>query len=310
MEGVFCMTIVTQEYVDRLRKDANEVHRLSILDSYERIMAEEAKLSPLNWRIVDAEEMFNTVQQIREVAANCRVLRSYNWNYNVTDQRVAYESDGAHTNLLAAIVDRALCYRYGACFNYTEDGYSYREVMEAIRRHDLPENITGDIPDDGNRDESAKTTDDFAYWCDYGWLSPSREVESELKIGCLLSEMEGKTSPTGKLIYVADKAAAIFITLYYDSIGLTPHKLINASDLTERDIAEMALCEMVIIGKEGIESCLASEMWTLDFFKMRSIADYDDTGFFTALVVMYTLQAHHDKWYYWREQEYSSAYYS
>ena len=44
-------------------------------------------------------------------------------------------------------------------------------------------------------------------------------------------------------------------------------------------------------------------MWAVDFFKMRKFNELDGSGFFTAIIVMYTLivKGH---WYTWREKDY------
>ena len=273
---------------------------------YDRIMAEEAKLSHDPWDIPEASEMWNTVKQITEYATASTVLRSYVWNYGLCDEdaRTTHESDAGHTNLMSAIIDCALCYIYGPEANYTEDGYTYREVMEAVRRHDLPENLTGDIPDDGARDEFAKAEADAKYQREFSQFSPSRNANSEKKILRLLEEMEGKTSPTGKLLYLADKVSATLMALCYNSQYQAPHKAITAENITLREIEGMRLCDE----EYSRNTYYASEIWTVDYFKSRRLVKYDDTGFITALLVMYTLQVRHD-WYSWREQEYSNKYY-
>lgn len=276
-----------------------------ITQKYQRIMSEENHISRQSWHVPSAKEMYNTTTQIAEFAENGTVLRSYNRKYgNLTDDIIAFESDGAHVNLMAAMVDRAFSWYYGPSALYTDDGYSYREVMEAIRRHDLPENITGDIPDDGNRDEAAKLSAEETYHQEFSAKSPNRELEFERKVHRLLEEMVGKTSPTGKLIYVADKVSAIVMTLFYDSIRRPPLRRTTDHNIVERDYQEMAICDFNIGN-----AYYASEMWTIDYFKMRHIISYDDTGYFTALLVMYTLRTKM-RWYRWREADYSSDYQS
>jgi hypothetical protein len=44
-------------------------------------------------------------------------------------------------------------------------------------------------------------------------------------------------------------------------------------------------------------------MWAIDYFKMRELEQYDDTGYFTALIVAYTL-AVNGHWYIWRDHDY------
>ena len=273
-----------------------------VFSRYEKIMAEEAKLSPTIWKTPTTDEVFHTVKQIIEVMRSSMVIRSYHKQYNLSYLPMAFESDSAHTNLMATILDRALSYLYGPAFHYTDDGYNYREIMEAVRRHDLPENITGDIPDDGTRDEATKNQLEQEYQRAFSSHSPSREVDFEKKVLCLLTEMEGKTSPTGKLLYAADKVSAILMVLCYDKVGLSPHHRFKKEFTTASGRQAAKICE-----RTTVNGYLASEIWTIDYFKMRKLVQYDETGYFTALLVMTTLQVHHD-WYSWREADYSNNY--
>lgn len=272
---------------------------LDILSRFRYIMAEESKLN--NWVIPSAEEIFNTVEQIKEFAYAGTVMRSYNRRYGLTDNTISYESDGAHTNLMAAIVDRALLYQ-DTPHVFIPNEYTYREIMEAVRRHDLPENISGDVPDNGDRDELAKRTFERSFQDTFSKKTQPIHCATEQKIIQLLREMDNKSSATGKLIYVADKVSALIITLCYDSIGYSPMLKLSDPSLSQRDKNEMSTCDNIIDN-----ACLASEMWTIDYFKERRIVQYDETGFLTAIVIMYTLQVH-DYWYSWREQEYSESY--
>ena len=47
----------------------------------------------------------------------------------------------------------------------------------------------------------------------------------------------------------------------------------------------------------------ASEMWTIDYLKLRRRIQFDDSGFFTSILVMYTLMVN-KTWYNWRERDY------
>lgn len=76
--------------------------------------------------------------------------------------------------------------------------------------------------------------------------------------------------------------------------------------MTERDMAEIN----VIWGDkekpiDWRRKFFASEMWAIDYFKERGIINYDETGYFTSLVVMVTLMMNNGKWYQWREQDYN-----
>ena len=269
----------------------------SLYKAYERIMQEESKLADKNWLIPPVREVFKIVKQLDQIAESSSVLRSYNNRYGLTRDKIAYESVAAHTNLCMAMLDRCLSYMYGPDIDLP-DAYSYRELMEVIRRHDLPENQIGDIPDNGEAENSDKRDAEIAYFKAYSNYSPMREHFVEENVRKLLNEMEDKSSFFGRLLYVTDKASALFITLWHDKVGRHPIMRPNSRQKSGRDITEMQLCDDKVNG-----GYRASEMWAIDFFKERKLVQYDDTGYFTALIVAYTLEIN-DRWYIWREYDY------
>lgn len=297
--------------MDFVNVTADNADEFDFTEAYSKIMAAETKLARDRddyWEYPIAEEMYGVARQILEFAKAGTVPRSYVSRYGLTRDRgktIAYESDGAHTNLMSAIVDRALRFRYGILPQFTEDGHAYHSVMEAVRRHDLPENDTGDIPDDGNRDEEAKIRAEREFQAEFAGYSANQETRTDRGVAHLLHEMEGRTSPTGKLLYLADKVSAVIIVLTYDQLGRPPLRRLTDSYLTDRDRQEIALCDSAF----GGDAYLASEMWTIDYFQGRSLVEYDDTGWFTALVVAATLLVRQD-WYRWREEHYPDSYYS
>jgi hypothetical protein len=234
------------------------------------------------------------------------VLRSYNRIYGLTRKRRAFESVGAHANLASAIFDRAYSYIHWYNHGYIEKEpgvvYSYREFIEAIRRHDLPENVIGDIPDNGTHDERQKHVAELTYHTFFDDKYPKHEDAVKEKVSDLLEEMEQKSTPAGRFLYAVDKASAIVMALEYDFYEESPMRRINARNLSKRDHDEMARCD-TIVHKFPFKYCLASEMWTNDWFEARKLVDYDESGFMTALIVMRTLQVH-EKWYSWRQESY------
>ena len=273
---------------------------MTIFEDYKRIMEAEKSLSGKAWQVPDAKELAFIVTQLAHIAKNSLVLRSYNLRYGLTKRNVAFESVGGHTNLVSALIDRALSEIYGEDFEFVEtpDGYSYREIIEAVRRHDLPENETGDIPDNGNRDEAEKLRLERLFQKKFSHLSPRREAKFEKSVCRLLKEMDEKSSETGRLLFLADKTAALFMTLCYDDVGHPPLMKQKSRHASNRDREEMALCD-----RHENHACYASEMWAIDYFKMRSLIDFDDAGFFTAVIVTYTLMIN-KRWYEWRERDY------
>ena len=273
---------------------------------YVRIMQHEKQISKHNWLIPNPLEMYQTSLQIAEFAHSAMVSRSYNYIYGLTRKRRAFESIGAHTNLVSAILDRAYSYINGYNRSYIEKTpgvvYPYRDLIEAARRHDLPENVIGDIPDDGKCDEHQKRVSEQTYHAFFDERYPNREQTFVKNVSELLEEMEQKSTPAGRFLYAADKASAIIMTLEYDNFENPPMRRISSHKLSERDRAEMAHCD-TIVHKFPFKYCLASEMWSYDWFEARRLIDYDESGFMTALIVMRTLQVH-EKWYSWRQNSY------
>lgn len=301
---------------------------------YRRILGEEFRLRPGNKFhysflgssfVTPAVDIRLAVNQIREVALNSTVLRSYVAAYGMdTSPRIqvpavdydgtprtrslALESDAAHANLISEIVDHALIACYGPDFGrpdgehpYTVDGYTYRDIMKAVRFHDVAENATGDNPDNGGAfDETIKDAFEADRICQALTSVPEYEKPQSDKVVKLFKEMQDKSTPTGRLLYICDKFAANFIVLTYDSLGASP-KLHFAAPrpLSSRDKEEMLLCDYV----DADDYHLASEMWAIDLLHIRNLIEYDDTGFITACLIMYTLMVH-GKWYDWRERDY------
>ena len=271
---------------------------------YTSIMTREKKACQASWYrpIFQVDEMYNTATRLLEIAKLSLLSRSFNQNYHLTSASVAYESVAAHTNLMAAIVDYAINYE---CENYIpiEENFSftYREIMEAVRRHDLPENEIGDIPDDGRRDDEAKAIEEDEYWQKYSFMSPTRDLSFETHVNSILNAMNKHVTKIGRLLHVADKASAIIATLRYDLDGYPPVKTFEDKDISEIDHIAMKLCDNQENGM-----CKASEMWSIGYFNIRETTKYDDYGFVTGVLVMATLIAN-GKWYDWRYKDYKTT---
>ena len=186
-----------------------------VYQAYYHVINHEMKLTKGRYTapLSSAREILGITEQLRCIVESATVLRACATRYGLTKDEIAYESVSAHTNLVQAIVDRALAHHYGPYFDKTEDGYTYREIMETIRRHDLPENIIGDIPDNGNRDDKKLTYDEHLYWREFAGESPSRESMFERQVERLQKEMEERSGFCGQLLYVADKISAILMVL-------------------------------------------------------------------------------------------------
>lgn len=283
-----------------------------LFSEYSRILDNEEDISssPYFAPSCSAEEIMGIVQQLECVIRSSFVPRCCNTRYGTfRPGQLAPESVSAHTNLLQIIVDRVLSHRYGPNFEVTEDGFTYREVMEAARRHDLPENVIGDVSDNGARDNEELAHIEHSYLRIFAQSSPAREANFEIKVRQLLCNMEIKQGFSGRLLYAADKCSAILTTLRYDAEGASPTMATNFKGASAKDTNQMMLCEFRTKKSDETgtyEVCRASEMWTIDYFKSREIYRYDDTGLITAIIVMYSL-INNGKWYAWREKDYEST---
>ena len=284
-----------------------------IIDEYQRIMIGESRIANTNSIpassifLTSPMEVYNLTEQIAEIAKSSLLPRGYIERYGLDDSNIAYESIAAHTNLAMALVDRALSYYYGPNFGEpssewpcTIDGYSYREIMEAIRIHDLPENDIGDWPDNDSTNGEEKSRLEQRYLQRFYQTYSHHEQKLGDSATRLFKEMDNSHSVTGRLLHLADKTAAIIITLCYDDAKAPPLIHRDNPTLSERDRQEMEICDW---HKNGF--CKASEMWTVDHFRIRKPIELDDDGFFTAIIVMYTLMVN-GKWYSWREEDYQN----
>lgn len=272
---------------------------MNILNECTSIMQKETELKTgknISSIMVQLPQIYNVVERIIEITKNSTILRSGNNTGKLTNDSIAFESDGAHTNLVRSLVKYALDIYYG--WGKSTPEYYRSEIDEAITIHDLPENITGDIPDNRNRNEIEKNRIEDEYFDKLMNTYSSLEFLHYRKIKKLLQEMRKKTSFEGRILYVADKLSAILMMLYYDSIGLYPSIAPEDPRLSKITQEEKGFCE---IHRDG--TILLSELWTIDFLYGRNIVQYDDTGFFLAVLVLATLQMR-GEWYDWRKAQY------
>lgn len=103
---------------------------------------------------------------------------------------------------------------------------------------------------------------------------------------------DNEISETKWLIYLASRTADIMFALHYDIIDEW-FRCLRDGRQSEYEYHLLNICE---------SSGFVSEMWTIDFFE-KQLPRFDNTGFFTQLVIMATLQAR-GVWYKWREKKY------
>ena len=306
-----------------------------IKDEYTRIMLEEARFNPACKTLAYVPlEMYRRAELISEIAKSSTQIRGWNKPYGLSDRTdFTCESIGAHTNLMLALLETVL-------YNYRlpkqaksvkksikkHEGYKGHTIRMAAFLHDLAENETGDIIDNGQRDDEAQKKIEEAYFGRLINRGSLGDTISSRKTQRLLNEMNdhellkmrrqktingevidfGPKYIAGRLLYAADKFSAALIVLSCDykakELKNTQPPMLsrNYPFASARDKEEMSIAD------EKGPFVKASEMWTIDIMKLREINQYDDTGFFTGLLVMYTLMVN-GHWYSWREENYKNA---
>lgn len=273
----------------------------TITDYKEVMLAEKRMLNNPNWDIPPSDSVFYICNQLEQTIRSCFVLRANSRSPYRNRPALTPETISAHTSIMRKLVDSFMSYTYGPELDSSviPGGYTYREVVEAISRHDLPENDTGDTPDNDNRNEAEKNRIEAEWWKKYATYSLASDYLFDKHVNKLLSEMVHRSTTMGRILYVADKLSAILSSLYLDKYDLHPPRMSPRSrHATLLDREEMSFCDH--LDDKGYK---ASEMWTIDFLKLRKRVKYDDTGFFTAVLVVYTMMVN-QKWYTWRECDY------
>lgn len=276
-----------------------------ILAVYKKIMEKEGQIMEWDNVIDDAEPIYNAANQLLEIAYSMLVPRSY-----VPEEQHAKVtgspniSIAAHTFLMSAMLDRALTYYEEQEQENIYDifGYTYREIMEAARQHDLPENVIGDHKDNGTRDNEGLATEEIKYWEEFSKYS-IRDEDSEfdaIVLELLKDSLDYPTSDIATVMHLADKFSSVIEMLVCDAAGVPVYKSYGDADLSADDLALMELCDSCESGK-----CRASEVYTASFLHQRQLGLEDEIGFFVGVIVMATLLVR-GKWYNWREADYDS----
>lgn len=278
------------------------------VNSYSKVLRCEEQLAEKYWEFpVDVLTAWQDCCFLEEVARNSFVPRALSKRvYSGNEPKMVYESVAAHTNLMRELIDLYFAFIYGSNFEetYHPGGFTYREYQKAITRHDLPENETGDTCDDDSRDEEKKFSREYEYHERLSsFTTPANSVTFDKNVRRLLEEMAKQSSEAGRILYVADKVSAILTCLCLDkfapAIGINPPRMsIYSHHSSVNDRKAMRICERL----DG-NYRRASEMWTIDYLKLRRRVRFDDSGFFTSILVMYTLMVN-KTWYNWRKRDY------
>ncbi|MBR3052417.1 HD domain-containing protein [Candidatus Saccharibacteria bacterium] len=244
----------------------------------------------------DPSDYDNLAYRLLEFAENGTVLRSGDHTAGLVISQRTHESDAAHTNLVRQLMNYAMDSYYG--WGAPPPHYDRREMDEAAAIHDLPENITGDIPDNRNRDEEEKDRIENSYFETFLHRYNQADRVHCRRVEFLLHEMRAKSSEEGRLLYSADKISAIIERLSANRLGKFPRIHPDSPAIAKYSQTERDFCTKYSDGK-----LLQSELWTIDYLYGRRQNAHDDTGFFTAALVMTTLLVR-SEWYTWREMQY------
>lgn len=286
------------------RPRLNETH---IFSEYRRIITHERRLVTCKTRthscvtgLNDAEFFFRVAMRVLEISENSTVIRCGGSMGHLTDEPIAYESDGGHTNLVRSLMQYFLDYVYG--WGVEPPIHTRRVIDEGLLQHDLPENETGDRPDNNPLTRATREKFEHEYLVRFNGKLYNVEEDAPYNTTNIMRfhrSMRKKDSLEGRGGYLADKTAAIFAELSLERIGVFPYAYPHDPKITDINRREMQYCELRFNG-----GYLLSELWTADFLRERTLTQYDDTGFFTALVVMSTLIVRGGNWYNWRKLQY------
>ena len=231
------------------------------------------------------------------------------------------ESIGGHTLIMTPIYLGLRDVLKNHYFSTPEEVF-----LEAIRIHDLPENKFSDIPDNGcsEHDKGNKEYLEREQMLKYREFIPKYKRQIFDAAMKLLDSKATLETIDARIFYLTDKIAAILLPLtgHHNYVStVTSQENINPSlvseeyypriyfDYTNVDkLASREREELKIIRgtRKPTIPVPAYELWSADFLAVRKMTAYDDYGYFTALIVAYTL-ACTGEWYSWREAMYTSS---
>lgn len=255
--------------------------------------------------------IFSDVTQLFEIAELSTVPKGYLKSYGLYSEDSIFESVGAHTNLVHAILSLAMDnFDYYAKNHDNEDGtrkivceeierYTREEMHEAITLHDLPTNEIGDWLDNTDRNLEYKKALEVGYFNRFTSHYSYKNPDFARHVIELLENMDPEGSLIGQILYLTNKTSDIITALVYDKKGISPMMHMRQGLTPRRDRLAMLCCDY-----QNDDCRKASEILTMDFFEIRQFAKCDRTGYFTALIIMATLIVK-NTWYTWRKQTYS-----
>ena len=264
------------------------------MNSFKEIMAGELKLAPNMKNQYSSFSLKRIIGQLQDIisASITKCPFGQNYCYDPLNKKATpiTETVIAHTALTTTLFEKALLDCYGADFGEpnakhtkTDDGYSYREAMEAAKVYSLSELKASD--------EGEKKLFLSRY---IGYHDRGIEFAQHV-----LKLASGETTTdTAKALLLADRTATIFMALARDRIN-EPSLLQRSDGRLNADEKQILMQLPAYVGN----SVKVSQLLLYKFFKTEELTKIDDTGLFTAIIITQTLNAN-GTWPSWRLEDY------
>ncbi len=223
------------------------------------------------------------------------------------------ETIAAHTSVMLAIYD---------CFKDSLSRHNFRcprDVFDmAIRHHDMAENRFVDYANNHyhDYDKIDRDLNEAEFFYKFDQYIPRSLSDTYEKARRLIDEAYSQSTPDGRAFYLCDKLAAIImpLTSYLnyrreitangrDNPPVIPPIFFTFSENCKATPHEKEILKIIRDNCIPTQSIPAYEIYTGDYFGVTKMYRYDDYGFFTDLLIAYTL-ATTGTWYPWREAKY------
>ncbi len=264
--------------------------------SFKTIYAGEQSLAPNMGKAKQytSFSLKQSISQLVDIANSGCIKIPFTQNYvskPLLEKNEILESIAAHTELTTALFERALIEAYGEDFGEpgaknqrTEDGYSYREAMEAARIYNLYK-----VQKDDKKLFYGRYVGGYGRGAAFG----QQVIKLTVSIG------ETPTTATEKMLLLADRTATIFLALTKDRRN--EPGTISRGHPWLSDEEKDALKKLPLYVKSDVQ---VSQYLLYKFFKIDKLTLLDDTGYFTAIIIAYTLNIV-GYWPSWREDDYN-----